>query len=661
MKPRMKPDVYWTQVPEGVFLLGSPGQRTLKGRSLHRWIDRLAPHFDGSRTLEQIAGHLPRDQRDMVTRLVDVLTDAGYLVDASGDSPHDLSPAEVSAYGDMIAHIAYHRSSPERAFQDYRRSRLLIVGSGLTLRCLTHAALRAGAGHVLLADRSGKADADTRLGEIIDRATPDQGLRCVEHVDAADKALEAHSAAVDAVLHVDAGADPRASEALERSCRENATLLAQARVLGDSAWIGPVPGDENAWQALGTRLRGTAPADVETAGPSQYLTGPTVSLIAHHLHFALLRHLTGIGPAAGAFTFTEIELETLITRTRRVVPTAPVQVPAASSSMALCAAVAELARGEPVDDAAVVELAPPLFEPRVGVFTEIDEREFTQIPFHVAQVTVADPRPGRSGDLPRVLGYGTDFAAARLDATRAAGALYAYLASDQPRPGAGEAHRWALDLHTGDPRSIKADQAHKLPDTGCPGGQRPTGVASARTWDEAVEYALFDACAALCARRALSGPSPLPLRVRHEDLGVSQAARRWLRVLGISDAQFDLCDLSGVLGIPVYALEMQGQTLAYRGAPTAREAVESCLRAAVLQDQACRNSDEGVLLSPVPDLPGQQEAATAPPPAEPSASTADPIRALARAGHRAAAVPLDAGPGVRDTFPYIAQVVITDA
>src|SRR5699024_6784746 len=137
MKPRMKPDVYWTQVPEGVFLLGSPGQRTLKGRSLHRWIDRLAPHFDGSRTLEQIAGHLPRDQRDMVTRLVDVLTDAGYLVDASGDSPHDLSPAEVSAYGDMIAHIAYHRSSPERAFQDYRRSRLLIVGSGLTLRCLT--------------------------------------------------------------------------------------------------------------------------------------------------------------------------------------------------------------------------------------------------------------------------------------------------------------------------------------------------------------------------------------------------------------------------------------------------------------------------------------------------------------------------------------------
>src|SRR5699024_9834779 len=126
----------------------------------------------------------------------------------------------------------------------------------------------------------------------------------------------------------------------------------------------------------------------------------------------------------------------------------------------------------------------------------------------------------------------------------------------------------------------------------------------------------------VCALRRvrLTVRSAGPLRVRHEDLGVSQAARRWLRVLGISDAQFDLCDLSGVLGIPVYALEMQGQTLAYRGAPTAREAVESCLRAAVLQDQACRNSDEGVLLSSVPDLPGHQEAATAPPPAEPSAS-----------------------------------------
>ena len=650
MKPRMKPDVYWTQVPEGVFLLGSPGQRTLKGRSLHRWIDRLAPHFDGSRTLEQIAGHLPRDQRDMVTRLVDVLTDAGYLVDASGDSPHDLSPAEVSAYGDMIAHIAYHRSSPERAFQDYRRSRLLIVGSGLTLRCLTHAALRAGAGHVLLADRSGKADADTRLGEIIDRATPDQGLRCVEHVDAADKALEAHSAAVDAVLHVDAGADPRASEALERSCRENATLLAQARVLGDSAWIGPVPGDENAWQALGTRLRGTAPADVETAGPSQYLTGPTVSLIAHHLHFALLRHLTGIGPAAGAFTFTEIELETLITRTRRVVPTAPVQVPAASSSMALCAAVAELARGEPVDDAAVVELAPPLFEPRVGVFTEIDEREFTQIPFHVAQVTVADPRPGRSGDLPRVLGYGTDFAAARLDATRAAGALYAYLASDQPRPGVGEAHRWALDLHTGDPRNIRPTK----PSSPTRDVRRttPTGVASARTWVSG-RVCAFDACAALCAR-ALSGPrrslsvsggrqgepGRMPMVTRP---GHIRSQSIFATSPGSSGSRCTPWRCGARPGLP--------------GSPTARKPWSPACEPRS-QDQACRNSDEGVLLSPVPDLPGQQRQQRR---RGATASAADPIRALARAGHRAAAVPLDAGPGVRDTFPYIAQVVITDA
>lgn len=667
MKPRMKPDVYWTQVPEGVFLLGSPGQRTLKGRSLHRWIDRLAPHFDGSRTLDQITGHLPRGQRDMVVRLVEVLAEAGYLVDASGDAPHDLSPAELSAYGETIAHVAYHRSSPERAFQNYRRSRLLIVGSGLTLRCMAHAALRSGAGHVLLADRSGDGEPDPRLDELVERAAPDKSLRHVAHIDAGDDPLAAHSAEMDAVLHIDTGTDPRAARVLEQSCRDGGTLLVQAQILGDSAWVGPVVEDEDTWPALRARLRGTASDVPEPAGPSRYMSGPTVSLVAHHLHFGLLRHLTGLGPAPDPYRFTEIELETLTTRTRQVVPTAPVHAPAVRTPDTLRATIAGLTRGEPVDGMAVAERSPSLFDPRVGVFTEIDEREFTQIPLHVAQVTLADPRPAPGTPLPTVLGHGTDFAAARLDATRAAGELYAHLAAEPEAPGTsnGTVHPenglWAMDLHDESPRQVDTDAVYTLPDTGRPGGARHSGVASAATWDGAVELALFDACAALAARRVRYGAPGLP-RIRHEHLGVDEASRRWLRVLGIAGARFDVHDLSGVLGLPLYALEMAGRTLAYRCARTAEEAVEACLRAAVLQDQAHRNSDEDVLLSPVPALPEREHSTDAPPPpADPPRGTAEIARALASAGHRAAVLPLDAGPGVRDTFPYIARVVITDA
>ena len=667
MKPRIKPDVYWTQVPEGVFLLGSPGQRTLKGRSLHRWIDRLAPHLDGSRTLEQITGHLPRGQRDMVVRLVEVLTEAGYLVDASGDAPHDLSPAELSAYGEIIAHIAYHRSSPERAFQNYRRSPLLIVGSGLTLRCLAHAALRSGAGHVLLADRSGDGEPDPRLDELVERAAPDKTLRHVAHVDADNDPLAAHPAEAAAVLHIDTGTDPQATSVLEQSCRDAGTLLVQAQILGGSAWIGPVVEDEAPWTALRSRLRGTASDVPEPADPSRYLSGPTVSLVAHHLHFGLLRHFTGLGPAPDPHRFTEIELETLTTRTRQVVPTAPVHVPAVRTSDALRATITELTRGEPADDTAVADRSPSLFDPRVGVFTEIDERELTQIPLHVAQVTLADPRGGPRTPLPTVLGHGIDFAAARLDATRAAGELYAHLAAEPEVPGTSdgtvraENGFWAMDLHDGSPRQVDIDAVYTLPDTGRPGGARPSGVASAATWDGAVERALLDACAALASRRVLYGAPDLP-RIRREDLGVDEASRRWLRVLGIAGARFGVHDLSGILGLPLYALEMEGRTLAYRGARTAREAVEACLRAAVLQDQAHRNSDEDVLLSPVPALPeGERATATPPPSADTPRGTADIVRALASAGHRAAVLPLDAGPGVRDTFPYSARVVITDA
>jgi hypothetical protein len=87
MKPKLRPGHYFVPVPDGVCFLRAGQATTLSGATIYSWIERLAPHLDGRRTLAELTAGLDGDRGTMVERIVAALHEAGLLTDAGDELP----------------------------------------------------------------------------------------------------------------------------------------------------------------------------------------------------------------------------------------------------------------------------------------------------------------------------------------------------------------------------------------------------------------------------------------------------------------------------------------------------------------------------------------------------------------------------------------------
>ena len=76
---KLRDDAYYAETSTGTYVLLPHGEVTLEGSSVHRWIERLAPHLDGSRSLEELTAGLPEARRAFVTGLVHTLVERGIV------------------------------------------------------------------------------------------------------------------------------------------------------------------------------------------------------------------------------------------------------------------------------------------------------------------------------------------------------------------------------------------------------------------------------------------------------------------------------------------------------------------------------------------------------------------------------------------------------
>lgn len=80
MRPRLLGDVRYIECPEGVYIHGGLGSCLLAGRSVHRWIEVLAPRLQGRHSLDEITRGLPEEHREMVESLVATLVEQRFVV-----------------------------------------------------------------------------------------------------------------------------------------------------------------------------------------------------------------------------------------------------------------------------------------------------------------------------------------------------------------------------------------------------------------------------------------------------------------------------------------------------------------------------------------------------------------------------------------------------
>ncbi|MGW8401067.1 hypothetical protein ACWGLP_31045 [Streptomyces lydicus] len=636
MHPRLKSDVLYVPTGDGVHLFGAGADLALRGRSAYQWLDRLAPHLDGSIELDDLVSRLPLDKREAVRSLVGQLHAAGCLVDAGEDLPHGLTEREVQAYASEIAFIEYHVGSAARRFETYRGSEIVVVGAGPVFVALVCSALRSGVRH-LRAVRTAEQDTNTeRLAELAAEAAvrdPDQTLT---HLTSDDRAWEQQVSRADAVLHAADGSCVDRALRLDRLCREAGALLVQGLVLDDVAWLGVTgPAWRSAWRRLDVHRQ---------FRPNTFLTGPAAAVVASHLGLAAFTALTGIAEGSqGADTgreVTRIDLETMRTSTHAFLPH-PMAHPARPVTREeFTRRLEQLSTTAPVEESAFSRRAASCFDPYVGVLRRLDEGEFTQVPLHVTEA-VPHARGAAS-----VYGTGTGFAEARRDAALRGLAAYAARCADDRRYGP-DGTVWGWDPEGRCAERVAASRVFARDDT--------VGVAARLSWGEAVADGLAQHCVRLALRDVAEGRArPQPVRLAADAL--PPGARRLHDLLYAARGSVEVADIGEALGAPVLAWWQEGRPVA---ATCGDGAVAEGLRMALLDRQSVMTGELAYaprLLGPLGDAPGSRRSADLPAPPGRGRLTA----ALRSRGLRPLVVPLDHDPAVHELLPFLVRVVLTD-
>ncbi|MFC9228852.1 hypothetical protein ACFTZI_07760 [Streptomyces decoyicus] len=637
MRPRLKSDVLYVPTGDGVHVFGAGADLALRGRSAYQWLDRLAPHLDGSVELDDLVGRLPDDKRQVVHALVGKLRAAGCLIDAGEDLPHRLTRQELETYASEIAFIEYHGDSAARRFETYRDSGMLVVGAGPVFVSLVCSALRSGVRHLRAVCTEEAVTHTERLAELTAEAAVRDPEQRISHIAYEEGRLERQvGGQVGAVVHVADGSGVDRALWLDELCREAGTLLVQGLVVDDVAWLGPAGAD---WRSAWMRLDARGPFR-----PNAFLTGPAAAVIASHLGLAAFTALTGIAGATeaadGARKVTRIDLETLRTSTHAFLPH-PAAAPARPETREeFTRRIERLGATEPLDEDTFSHRAARCFDPYVGVLRGLDEGEFTQVPLNVTEAV-----PRAAGAAP-VHGAGTDFAAARRDAALRGLASYAAHHPDDRRyrPG-GTVWGWAPDERR--PEKAAACRVFAT--------DHEVGVAAGLSWDEAVADGLAQHCVRLALRDVTQGRSrPRPVRLRPDALAAGE--RRLLDLLSASRGSVEVADIGEALGVPVLAWWQGGRPAAVT---CGEEAVVEGLRAVLLDRQAVMTGEPayaparwGRLGAPVEG----DGSAELPVPAGPERM----VEALRSRGARPLVVPLDHDPAVHEVLPFVVRVVIAD-
>ncbi|MFI9363534.1 hypothetical protein ACIG5E_21140 [Kitasatospora sp. NPDC053057] len=656
VRPRLRGDVYVMRVPEGAYIRSNLGGSILKGASTYEFIQRIAPMLDGTRTLGELCAAVPESSRAAVAKLITLLLAKGYVKNVLDDRPHTLSGELATTYAANISFIEYFTDSPELRFETYRDSSVVLAGSGPLLQALANSQLHAGVRTVPLAPFGESPFDRDRVEEHLEASRAQDPEQRIVHLDADTERLDLVTEGATMVLHV---AD---RPMIDRARRFPAAAVAagaafaQAVVAGDEAWVGPVIGasdDATAWDsawrrlvALTSDLVGADLRDHPEVAPSEFLRGPTVALVANQLCFAAFRHLTGIdegtgaGGGNGADHLVRFDLETLETSKHAFLPH-PLALPAVPDDPARLAALAAAA---PVDDEELARRAVDFVDPRTGVFAEVTERDYEQLPLFVSEVVVSDPVGLAGGPFP-VHGCGETVVESRQRAVRHAFERYAAVMVDS-RKG-DRLH--GLDVLTGEPVAVDASAVFPA-----------RTAASGNDWSDAVRAAVVAVANGTVAAALSTATEPLPL-LDLDAAELTTRAERYLKLLAIVDESFEVHDLSGLLGLPTFAFTTPAGTVAYVSDLDAAVALEQGLERALLAYQARATDQPGYAPAPVPELPGHlrgtaaQEAAGAWPR---SVTLEEVVAWLTRDGGRVVAVPLDHDAALARSCPFVVRAVV---
>ena len=695
---KLRDDAYYVKSETGVYILTHQGPLSLAGDSIHQWIDRLTPFLDGEHTRTELTAGLRDDRKELTENLITTLIKHGVVRTVHDDQPHALEAKELRAYRPEIAFAGYFSDSPGRAFERYRDSVALVLGSGRLLPATVSACLRSGLRLVNVVVTP-ECPTNVALLDACARGArqrdPAQRLHYHRAAVASAAELATQIQGMDLVVHVSDRPMAVRAGLLDELCAKSATPLTQAMAIGDEIWWHPVvrPGiDGPGWAAGWPRLR--ARDSVHRRGPHGDSTGSQISwpvasvtVAVNQLVHDVYRYTAGTRPASSRSVMTRIHLGTGERTSHSFVAHPFMLERTALDEAQWRSEITHLQSAPPLSEEEFSRGAAAVMDSRLGVFSDVTEREFAQLPVHIAYTTVADPVGllGRNAPTPVVTGAALDFASARYQAALAGLATYASLmvdprrlldsdgrplvsAGDDPRAAlsalrSGVVEGWVrgIELTDGGTRLLKAQHVFPVLNEVSLPYYAPLGVAACFNYADALLTGLIQQGKRITLAEVMAGTKRFPLMDLEAAL-LDETVEHCITLLEATGESVAVYDVTGRLGIPTVACLFADATVAYGSGLSDTEALRDGLLQLLLYHQAKIHEEPEYAPGPVPELPPRLREDQSP--RMVSRHTLDVqsiIGRLAACGHRAVVILLDDDPEVHEIMPYIVRVVVDDA
>ncbi|ETI66726.1 putative thiazole-containing bacteriocin maturation protein [Neobacillus vireti] len=298
----------------GVYFRNNVSSFRMEGKTIHQWIEKLLPMFNGEQTLEALTEGLTPPYRNRVYEIGETLYKNGFVRDVSKDIPHQLNRQILEKYASQIEFIENFSESGAYHFQVYRQAKVLIVGSGQLLASLVAALLESGLPKFTVMVTDTVPTNRLRLDELVEHARKtDSDVEMVEvpyHKGAGKKFWKEAVNHYDWILYVSQEGNVNELRNLNQVCKEENKAFLPAIYLEKVGLSGPLthPESEGCFESAWRRIHQSF---VQPDEQSHGFSSTSGAILANVSAFEFFKRATRIADANQSNQIYLLNLDTM--------------------------------------------------------------------------------------------------------------------------------------------------------------------------------------------------------------------------------------------------------------------------------------------------------------------------------------------------------------